>query len=123
MVRLLTLEQKGCNMEEQNEVMNPYMEEIFKEMFKRVGVEYDPVYMEQDDWYCNELWTTEDENDFCRWMFNYLHDNQEALQSLFGTDDIDEDSLKEAIGMFVLDFGWDLIDFTPEFEGEDDEVQ
>lgn len=106
-------------MEEERSKLSPHLEAIFKEMFKRVGVEYSYDYMMQDDWYTKETWSVKEENDFCLWMFDYIYDNPEVCNELLDIGYINPKHLRSMIDMFVLDFGWSSSDYG----GEEYEIQ
>ena len=47
-------------------------EECLKEMFKRVGEKYPNKLTKKKEWYTLRTWTEAEEDDFRKWMKDYL---------------------------------------------------
>ena len=45
---------------------------ILTEMFKRVGLEYDPTFVTKPEWYLEHEWTQEEQDSFKRWITCWL---------------------------------------------------
>ena len=72
-----------------------------KEMFKRVGENYEKSYLllTQEDWYRSKTWTQEEEDDFKDWMTVYLQKHKKDWTSL---------TIEREIAWFLLMWGWSI---------------
>ncbi len=86
--------------------MNKYLKEILKEMCKRVGAKFSKLDFNSPEWFTQYRWTREEEKEFKKWMFNYSKKNKKCYQELYGRPFLNDRVLEEAIGLFLLDYGW-----------------
>ena len=64
-------------MKAKNAKINKYMQEILCEMYKRVGADFNEIEL-KDNWFENYTWTEKQENDFIKWLADYLRTHQGA---------------------------------------------
>ena len=69
---------------------------LLKEMFKRVGVEYNKNIVKEDGWYLRYTWSEEDQEDFKDFMVNHLCKSLN-YNKVFAEKEAD---------MFLLNYGW-----------------
>jgi len=55
---------------------------ILTEMCERVGANYDEIDFKEDGWYHKYKWTNEEEEDFKKWMINYLYHHPERQRDI-----------------------------------------
>lgn len=70
--------------------------QLMKEMFKRVGLEYDEEYCKKEGWYKTKAWTAEEQTSFQRWGEGLLRSKLKMT---------DYGAAKE-MGWFLLSYGW-----------------
>ena len=76
-------------------------EVCLKEMFGRVGMEYpNKEFTKQEDWFQKKTWTKDQENDFRKWMSEYLKKKLKWNKK----------QIEKEIGMFLLMWGWKVKD-------------
>lgn len=56
----------------QNKLLGVYLTDIFKEMCKRVGADYDEMDFSKDKWYEDYTWTEREKEKFIAWFAKYL---------------------------------------------------
>lgn len=70
---------------------------VLKEMFKRVGEKYpNPKLTNQKEWYTKRTWTEAEEDDFRKWMKDYLKKKYRWNNK----------TIQKEIAMFLLMWGW-----------------
>lgn len=79
--------------------MTRVFQQLMKEMFKRVGLKYDPDYCFQEDWYLTKSWTEAEQRDFKLWGEGIL---KSKLQMT------DHGAARE-MGWFLLSYGWTTV--------------
>jgi len=84
--------------------LNKHIQIILKEMCKRVKAPYSKIDFKKDDWFMDYKWTEKQENDFAKWLMEYMKTNPEARRQLMRIDH------KDWAGKFANDFignyGW-----------------
>jgi hypothetical protein len=86
--------------------MNKYLQEILKEMCKRVGADFKKIDVKKDRWYTEYSWTEAEEKEFKKWMVNYLKTNKKALNELYGRNRVTTAWAKSATEWFLFNYGW-----------------
>ena len=87
--------------------MNKYLKEILNKMCSIVGTTYDKIDFKSDDWYLQYEWTEKQEEEFRRWLIDYLYINDRARREL--TACVKQKShISKAVSMFLLCYGWAL---------------
>ena len=55
---------------------------ILKEMCRRVGATYEDIDFEKEGWFREYEWTENEEEDFKKWLVNYLYNSTKARREL-----------------------------------------
>lgn len=55
-----------------NDILPEHTKEILTEMCRRVGVSYDSVDFNKQQWYQDHTWTAEEQDDFRKWLGGFL---------------------------------------------------
>lgn len=90
-----------------------HLDVILGEMCKRVGTELSKVDILQNNWHETHTWSIPEEQEFQKWMFEYLVQNQEALFEISTYRPNESISTKELMTLvkeFTLFYGWALED-------------
>jgi hypothetical protein len=87
--------------------MNKYLKEILIEMFRRVGAEdeFTEEYVKEKNWFYRHEWTEEEQDDYKKWLINYLFKNKVACKNICGTT-TSKLMLKRGANMHMLNYGW-----------------
>ena len=86
--------------------MNKYLEEILEKMCKIVKVDYKDIDFESKDWYLKHEWTPKQEDEYKKWLFKYLKNNREARNELMEYPSKTKRDLNKFIDNFVFNYGW-----------------
>ena len=85
--------------------MNKYIITILKEQFRRVNTDFpNDKYFKKENWFLDNEWTTEEEQDFKKWFFNYMLENKEARQELMKFPSTD--NIEKTVDEFIMNYGW-----------------
>ena len=80
---------------------------IFDKMAQMVGLEdIDEVNLDEVGWYNNYQWTEETEEEFGKWMENYLKQNKEARRELMAFPRKSKKAIHNVANEFILRWGW-----------------
>ena len=80
---------------------------ILKKMHGVIGVRYDPMLFEKDDWYHEHEWTVEQEEEFMRWLTYLLKRNKKVRRVITGYNfQVDTETLKRNATLFTSNYGW-----------------
>ena len=79
---------------------------ILTEMCQKVGVEFKDVNFNDADWYQKHTWTEEEQDDFVKWMTDYLYTNTEARREITTVISRNKRQSKRAAEMFCFSYGW-----------------
>ena len=85
-------------------LMNPEMEIILKEMCQRVDADYNTINFQKEGWYNEYEWSSESQANFIEWLANYLYSNTKA-RKLFGTWSKNKKLCQKAANSFIW-FCW-----------------
>ena len=97
------------------------LEFIIKEMFKRVGADYDSADLEDPDWFRKHTWTKEEQEQFSLWLKQYLKNNKEAREELMKVPTANKRHIDKFVNMFVFNYGWMLKE--DDTNGEEEETR
>jgi len=86
--------------------MNEELKTILDEMCSRVGAR--DINFEENDWYLKYTWTEEEQDDFIKWLADFLHANSNA-RKLFNMIGNSKKQCKHGAMLFNLYFGWKTI--------------
>jgi len=71
--------------------------QALKEMFRRVGQVFDPEKEYSGQWYDEHTWTTEQQEDFKKWLTKLVKKSFPYMT---------ERKIQTEAGMFLLNWGW-----------------
>jgi hypothetical protein len=80
-----------------NEKYDKVIEQAIKEMFRRVGLKFDPKKKYPDNFYEQHTWSREESKSFRNWMIKLCKRNFPHWM---------KHKLDWEVGMFLLDYGW-----------------
>ena len=87
---------------------NKTLEIVLKEMCKRVGANYNKINFKKEGWFRTYEWSEEEQNDFKKWIINYIYMNRFAREKLLAFPIRSKKLITEAVTRFLLDYGWKL---------------
>ena len=79
---------------------------ILAKMFGMVGQEYKWEFTQQPDWYFQNSWTSKQENEFRKWLSDYLYENKQARIAIMENPAKDKKRCEKAASFFVMNYGW-----------------
>ncbi len=88
---------------------NKTLETLLTEMCKRVNVDPDDIDFNEHRWFMKHTWTEEEQDEFKRWMNEYLTKNKKAVDEIAAFPNLVKHNKRELIKLinwFILDFGW-----------------
>lgn len=88
----------------------PYLEEIIREMCKRVGANFDDIIFKDKEnlWFHKYEWIEEEQKDFENWLVDFFRANKGAREELMETPSKDKKIIEGTVRMFILNYGWKL---------------
>lgn len=81
---------------------------ILNEMCSRVNANPEDIDFKSKDWYLKYTWTEEEQDDFIKWLADFLHTNNKA-RKLFNMIGNSKKQCKRGAMFFNLYFGWKTI--------------
>jgi len=81
---------------------------ILKEMCKRVGVKLKDIDFNDQQWFMKHEWTEKEEQDFKKWLVDYLYGSKEARDSIMAYPRKVKKSCEDVASWFILDYGWKI---------------
>lgn len=88
--------------------MNKYVTEILKKMCEMVDADYTTIDFTAPTWFWLYEWTTDQENEFKEWMYNYLKGSGEARKTVMEFPTINKVRIIKVCDEFVNQFGWKI---------------
>lgn len=79
---------------------------ILREMCNRVGVYYWRMDFKKPNWFLLSEWTGAEEDEFVKWMGNYLYKNTEARFEIMRCPRKHKESCIKAAKEFIWNYGW-----------------
>lgn len=84
--------------------MEKHLKIILEEMCSRV--EAKNVDFKKKDWFWEKSWSEDEQEDFRKWMVEYLMENKEARLELMRYPRKIKKNIDRFTKIFVLNFGW-----------------
>ena len=81
-----------------------YSTQILKEMFKRVGADYESFNFSQKNWFWSHSWSKEQEEDFRKWLGGFLVANKLVRKGKYRG----QDNGYYQAGKLLSNYGWKL---------------
>ena len=86
---------------------NEYLNEVLEEMCDRVGAKFKDFDF-SGQWFQTHSWTEKEQEDFIKWLTNYLYNNKEAREEILARNIRLKSHIKKAANEFVFTYGWKL---------------
>jgi hypothetical protein len=86
--------------------MNKQLKEILTEMFLRVNQKFSEDLVKEPDWYLEFTWTEQEQEDFKKWLIEYLKNNKESRYELMSIPNKSQRFLESFANEFLLNYGW-----------------
>ena len=87
----------------------PHLFEILCKMFDCVGATYHADLVKKRGWFLKNQWTVEQQEEYIKWLTNYLYKNKEAREEIVFTPNIKTKKwCEKAARVFVFEFGWKI---------------
>lgn len=91
-----------------------HIEIIIREMCRRVGADFDSLVFTKthedmdvkEAWFMKHEWSEDEQDDFKKWLVEYLLNNAEARREIMKSSDKNMKKLEAAAGWFIFAFGW-----------------
>ena len=107
--------------------MRPYLRYILNKMCSYVGIRFVDIISYNDSWInpitrrveskvvadgwqSTHSWTIKQENDFEKWLIDYLYENTKARNEMLKYPVKNKKCIRRAVECFLLDYGWKLKD-------------
>lgn len=90
--------------------MNKKLEKVLKKMFKLVEADYpeDESYFKEPGWFWDYSVTEKQQDDFRKWMIDYLEKDREARIEMFDMRRKNSRLIKKGVDEFIFQFFWKL---------------
>ncbi|MDD2260252.1 MAG: hypothetical protein PHO87_04560 [Acholeplasmataceae bacterium] len=90
------------------ENMTEELKTILNEMCLRVNANPEEIDFKSKDWYLKHTWTIKEQDDFIKWLADFLYTNKKA-RKLFNMFSSSKKSCNHGAMFFVSDYGWKTI--------------
>jgi len=90
----------------ENNKFGKHLVVVLKEMCKRVKAPYKNIDFLKEGWFREYEWTEKQEQDFIKWMVDYLYTNKEAREELSYSYLKTKKALKKVADFFIFYCGW-----------------
>lgn len=88
--------------------MEKHITIILKEMCNRVGQDFHDVNFKSKDWFQKNTWSEKEQENFSKWLEDYLYNNKEAREELMALSHKNRKSIRIVVGWFMLNYGWKI---------------
>lgn len=92
----------------ENKKFGKHLTIILKEMCKRVEASHKDINFQEDGWFRKYEWTEEQEQNFVKWMVEYLYTNKEAREEITYSYIKTKKELKKVADFFTMMYGWKI---------------
>ena len=84
-----------------------YFTDVLKEMCSRVGVEFEDIDFDKDEWYLDHEWTQDEQEDFIRWFAKFLRNKGVRTEITKYPSLLNNYVKREQFArQFLTEFGW-----------------
>lgn len=97
-------------MENQIDKFGKYLTVILTEMCSRVGVKLHDVDWENPEWYWLYEWTSTEQDDFQKWLTEYMYANKDARNELSTISTKSKKHCNQFASQFIWNYGWKCTD-------------
>lgn len=85
-----------------------HTEIILREMCRWVDADYDKIDFKSPNWFWEYEWTESQENEFVKWLADYLYKNIEARFEIMRCARKHKESCLKAAKEFIWVYGWKI---------------
>lgn len=86
--------------------MGKHLQYILSVMCKRVGVDFNDIDFQKEDWFMDYSWTVSEQDNFQRWLEGYLEGSKEAREEIMQFPRKNKKDIKKVASTFVSIYGW-----------------
>jgi len=83
---------------------------VLKKMCEYAKVDFNKVDFSKDNWYSKYEWTEKLNDEFKKWLENYLYKNKEARKEIMAFPMRDKGMIKRTVSSWMLDYSWVISD-------------
>ena len=88
--------------------MGKHLEFILRDMCSRVGAKFNKIDFKKPNWFMDYTWTQKQEDEFAKWMGDYLYTHKEAQDEVLASRISTKKLMSKAVMMFLFDYGWSI---------------
>lgn len=85
---------------------NNHLKVILLKMCSLVGANFDEIDFKSKDWYWLYEWDTSTEDEFKKWLYKYVKNDNSARKELFKYNINNKDYVTRWVNDFVGNYGW-----------------
>ena len=84
----------------------PHTAIVLKKMCEIIGEDFTTFNFDEKEWYLKNTWTTKQQNEFKKWMANYIYTNKGARHEMLSIDLKNKKLINKAVEWFIFNYGW-----------------
>lgn len=92
--------------------MEKHLRYVLGKMCKMVGTKYNKINFKNESWFSQYCWTKEKQEEFKKWMVDYLYNETNARKEIFGFGVRLKKVIKKNVSYFLFNYGWRIGDFN-----------
>lgn len=81
-----------------------HSKQILSKMCETIGIKYEDVNFEEPNWYQKHSWTSEQENEFKKWLGKFLVDNKYSFKGKYRGQNCGEYEAAK----IIMNYGWSI---------------
>ena len=86
--------------------INKYLDIILKKQCKIVNADFDKINFKKELWFHDYEWTNKQEDNFTKWLMEYMKKNIEARRTLMTIPSNNKRFLEKFVQQYLLNYGW-----------------
>lgn len=83
-----------------------HIQEVLSKMCEMVGTKIEDIDFNDEEWYYTHTWTDNQQEEFKKWLVDYLHKKHSARKLLTMVRTKDKKLLEKAASSFIFNYGW-----------------
>lgn len=87
--------------------MNKHLVIVLLKMCEAVGADFRKIDFKKENWFMEYTWTHEQENEFIKWLSDYLYRNEKALEAFSAFPRKTRKHCLEVAELFTLNHRWE----------------
>lgn len=88
--------------------MKPHLKIILRKMCEVVGADFAKINFKKSNWYLSYSWTQKQEDNFCKWMADYLYSSYSARKEVMYFNRKSKKHCIDVSKHFVSNYGWKI---------------